>query len=1065
MKKAVFLAVMLMGIMAERGLAEQPVHFRDKNLEEAVEETLGVSDPTPSNMLLLTALSAEWSNIMDIAGLEYAKNLGYLGLSFNHITDISALSALTKLKSLYLDVNVELSNISALSGLTNLTQLGLQDTDVSDISALSRLTNLQVLGLSSTKFADCSALSNLTRLTMLDLSYCYMVRDISPLGKLTNLTVLDLDGCFISDFSPVSRLESLTSLSLGNYYTTDISAISGLTKLTDLVIISTQVRDISALSGKANLARLQLQNNLISDISALAGLMRLKYLDLRGNPLNQDACKIHIPQILKNNPGVKLYFDQCAPQAAAALIGLEVTQAVQDLINSVPLIEGKTTYVRAHICSKSSQPVRIAAQLKGFRGGSELTGSPLKAINPDAALIAKPKSLARRANLSDSLNFRLPPQWLSGAVELHLVAEANDIEYRDPAEPDGEPNDGVVRLAFEPAAELEVKLVAVRWTDASGAVHSPTLQDLFELAMRLRAAYPISRINWSHGLLNVPWSVAPDVRAVTLLLGAVRVNDGCTDSAACRRLYYGVVVDGSENQTKGIAVDISKPVASGYMSADPWDWTRNLHAHELGHCFGLYHPVHSRYTPPGPTRDKLGPCGEQAPASEPDFPYVYMINEHDRVTIGPMDLGEQQLIYGLDTHGMEVADPREHFELMSYCGEKSGQWQWVSDITYKRLLNSINNTFGSSAGGQTGPANAGRQDYLLVRGRVDFDTDSVEFLPFVLVSNLWVPPEPSPGDYSLELLDGANQPVVTISFEPDRFIPGWPVEDSAIGCFIIAVRADPNIRRAAVYHNGTLLTTTAASANAPAVRVVSPNGGEILDQQQVVLRWSGNDRDTDTLTYTVQYSWDGGCTWETLAVDWPDTEYQIDRSLLRQTRNGLIRVTASDGFNTAVDQSDAEFTVPNNAPELFIVAPKTEALFTGKQAVFFEAVAQDREDNQVSASNLQWVSSLDGSLGTGDVFNLGADELSEGKHSITVTATDSGGLSSSKSVKINVFRVSCDLNLDGVVDLGDYAVFSEQWLGPPAVPSADIAPDSKDGVVDFRDLSILAEHWLEGAGP
>jgi hypothetical protein len=58
-----------------------------------------------------------------------------------------------------------------------------------------------------------------------------------------------------------------------------------------------------------------------------------------------------------------------------------------------------------------------------------------------------------------------------------------------------------------------------------------------------------------------------------------------------------------------------------------------------------------------------------------------------------------------------------------------------------------------------------------------------------------------------------------------------------------------------------------------------------------------------------------------------------------------------------------------------------------------------------------------------------------------------------------------DIDQDGDVDFGDYAILAEQWLQPPAVPSADIAPDVGDGIVDFWDLSALAGHWLEGTTP
>jgi uncharacterized repeat protein (TIGR01451 family) len=58
-----------------------------------------------------------------------------------------------------------------------------------------------------------------------------------------------------------------------------------------------------------------------------------------------------------------------------------------------------------------------------------------------------------------------------------------------------------------------------------------------------------------------------------------------------------------------------------------------------------------------------------------------------------------------------------------------------------------------------------------------------------------------------------------------------------------------------------------------------------------------------------------------------------------------------------------------------------------------------------------------------------------------------------------------DIDQDGDVDFGDYAILANQWLQLPVVPSADIAPGGGDGIVDFWDLAVLADHWLEGTTP
>jgi hypothetical protein len=85
--------------------AEGRVYFADARLKAAVEEELEISDPNITDMLSLTCLDAGHMGIANIAGLEYAKNLKYLDLEDNHISDISSLSGLLQLTELELQGN------------------------------------------------------------------------------------------------------------------------------------------------------------------------------------------------------------------------------------------------------------------------------------------------------------------------------------------------------------------------------------------------------------------------------------------------------------------------------------------------------------------------------------------------------------------------------------------------------------------------------------------------------------------------------------------------------------------------------------------------------------------------------------------------------------------------------------------------------------------------------------------------------------------------------------------------------------------------------------------------
>ncbi len=67
-------------------------------------------------------------------------------------------------------------------------------------------------------------------------------------------------------------------------------------------------------------------------------------------------------------------------------------------------------------------------------------------------------------------------------------------------------------------------------------------------------------------------------------------------------------------------------------------------------------------------------------------------------------------------------------------------------------------------------------------------------------------------------------------------------------------------------------------------------------------------------------------------------------------------------------------------------------------------------------------------------------------------------------IQLDLWVGNSDLDIDGDVDFGDFAIMGSQWEQSPGSPSADIAPVGGDGVVDFEDLALLVDDWLDGAG-
>lgn len=316
-KLSTLFVVVLCGFLAEVGRGEEAVYFADAKLKSKVEAALGITEPTPTQMLGLTSLGASQYGITDLTGLEYAVNLTGLYLFDNNISDITPLAGLTNLTGLYLYDN-RITDITPLAGLTNLTGLYIYNNNISDITPLAGLTNLKGLSLFNNNISDIAPLAGLTNLTALYL-FDNNISDITPLAGLTKLNYLWLFNNNVSDITPLASLTNLITLELFGNNISDITPLTGFVNLIGLYLHNNRISDITPLASLKNLKGLGLCNNSISDISPLANLRNLKGLDLRQNPLDEQAYTLWISQITANNPGISihLWYDPYYPGTLA----------------------------------------------------------------------------------------------------------------------------------------------------------------------------------------------------------------------------------------------------------------------------------------------------------------------------------------------------------------------------------------------------------------------------------------------------------------------------------------------------------------------------------------------------------------------------------------------------------------------------------------------------------------------------------------------------------------------------------------------------------------------------
>jgi len=124
-------------------------------------------------------------------------------------------------------------------------------------------------------------------------------------------------------------------------------------------------------------------------------------------------------------------------------------------------------------------------------------------------------------------------------------------------------------------------------------------------------------------------------------------------------------------------------------------------------------------------------------------------------------------------------------------------------------------------------------------------------------------------------------------------------------------------------------------------------------------------------------------------------------------------------FNGRVDMGAYEYAV-NLPPVVTIIKPADGSRFASAETIVFRGTATD-EDEDLSDS-LVWTSSKDGKIGTGASFSR---TLSDGRHTITASATDSNGATGSDSVTITVGTLT-KLNVSVTTDKSTYKL--GEWV-------------------------------------
>src|SRR5206468_1757291 len=229
----------------------------------------------------------------------------------------------------------------------------------------------------------------------------------------------------------------------------------------------------------------------------------------------------------------------------------------------------------------------------------------------------------------------------------------------------------------------------------------------------------------------------------------------------------------------------------------------------------------------------------------------------------------------------------------------------------------------------------------------------------------------------------------------------------------------------------------------PAVSISSPAASATFDPgAPVTLSAAANDLEDGSLTAAIAWtsSRDGGL----------GTGGTITTSAL-STGTHVLTASATDrGGKTG----RATVTINiNTTPAVTVTAPANSATYELGAAVTLSGTATDVEDGTLTA-NITWISSRDGSLGTGSTITRST--LTSGTHVITAAATDSGGKTGRASITITVNNTPAAL----ITAPATGATFEPG----AAVTLTGAATDVEDGTLTARIVWTSSRDGVLGTG-
>ncbi|WP_008558378.1 hypothetical protein [Bradyrhizobium sp. CCGE-LA001] len=639
---------------------------------------------------------------------------------------------------------------------------------------------------------------------------------------------------------------------------------------------------------------------------------------------------------------------------------LETTQSVQNDRNSIGLIAGKRTFVRAFVDyhgAAAVSKVRGTIELKRAAGGVRTIDS-LDSVETTLDPSENGKLDVKRKKLDHSLVFEIPLDWSTvGEVAISLTG----ISLHDGTRLVCTNCDKGTTATFLQAAGVKVVLLGLSYKRA-GKTFVPRDVDYKSALSWLRRAYPSSDFEFQTRVID--WTTAP----AAFDKGLKSCNNANAAIAAIRKLdvasgknalfhYYGLVYfDGSSelNFMRGCSSLPPSPDPSAVGSGPAgvgYDWDTSpsfagwYAGHELGHTFGRHHPVSG--------------CGDlDENGGDTAWPNKIPKNRLGSATdpFVAFDPGDPELPSPMTVWGWDKAA-----DLMTYC-----KYTWPSAHNYVEICNRISAENGVqcplgatqmaagapapgmqdiSAGPGGAPLSIKKNPGLLVpvadkvdqpmaggsisgpvislTGRIDLDSGSGEISA---VNRLDRSIEKAPTDKTTETptiksYDAQGRVLsevpATVLLDSDR-----AAGDPRTGLVSGEVPYSNDVARLEIFYKDKVIAAREAAKTRPAIsqptadlprlndllkglNTLTAPGRQIgeFTKANGALTYTWQNQGSSSVKYTVQLSTNGGKDWNTVAVETPQHSITIDPSWIEGASTLDVRVRASDGIHETISTS------------------------------------------------------------------------------------------------------------------------------------------------------------------